>query len=211
MTKIIVSLETEEAFKLAEKLTDYVDGFKINHILWPRLKYRGFRKKEIFIDFKLWDTPHTITSILDRLLEQHVTMTTICTYNSDSVFEALIPYHDQIKLLGVTYLTSWSPDDQYNITSQMPDKMWETALRRIKGFYGVVCATTDIKDIDWHDYDGELKKVCPGIGSNTGQVRTSTPFHAKELGADWIVLGRTITEAENPITTIKEIKKGLND
>ena len=40
--KLIVSLEDEESFKLAKKLADYVDGFKLNHILWERLKYRGW-------------------------------------------------------------------------------------------------------------------------------------------------------------------------
>ena len=72
--KIIVSLENEEAFKLAKKLANYVDGFKINHILWERLKYRGWKKKEIFVDFKLWDTPNTVVSVVERLIESSVTM-----------------------------------------------------------------------------------------------------------------------------------------
>ena len=208
--KLIVSLEDEESFKLAKKLADYVDGFKINHILWERLKYRGWKKKEIFVDFKLWDTPNTVVSVVERLIENSVTMTTISTFNNDKVFDSLKQFKSEIKLLGVTYLTSWTPEDQYQICREMPEKMWERSLKKIEGFYGLVCSPKDLPDIDYIDFEHNFQRVCPGIGhNNTGQHRTTTPQQAFQLGADYIVLGRIITEAENPINSIQKIRNEI--
>ena len=209
--KLIVSLEDEESFKLAKKLADYVDGFKLNHILWERLKYRGWKKKEIFIDFTLWDTPNTVGSVVERLIESSVTMTTISTFNNDVVFDNLQQFKSEIKLLGVTYLTSWTPQDQYAICRQMPDPMWEQSLRRIEGFYGLVCSPKDLPDIDYIDFEHNFQRVCPGIGHNTGQHRTTTPRQAFQLGADYIILGRTVTNSPNPIQTIQNITKEIDE
>ena len=132
-------------------------------------------------------------------------MTTISTYNSAEVFDMLQEYHDKIKLLGITYPTSWTAQDQYEICREMPDQMWERAIRRIKGFYGIVCSPHDIVDIKHNDIDEDLKTICPGIGKNTGQNRVATVQEANELGADYVVMGRTITESENPIKTLKNL------
>ena len=209
--KLIVSLEDEESFKLAKKLADYVDGFKLNHILWPHLKYRGWKKKEIFIDFKLWDTPNTVVSVVERLIESSVTMTTISTFNNDVVFDNLQQFKTDIKLLGVTYLTSWTPQEQYIISRATPLLMWEQSLRRIKGFYGLVCSPKDLPDIDNIDFEHNFQRVCPGIGRNFGQQRTTTAQQAFQLGADYIVLGRTITQAKDPIQTIQNITKEIDE
>tara|TARA_B100000029_G_scaffold512688_1_gene610061 strand:- start:902 stop:1570 length:669 start_codon:yes stop_codon:yes gene_type:complete len=212
--KIIVSLENEESFRLAEKLAPHVDGFKINHILWQN--YRGFhnfewKKKEVFVDFKLWDTPNTVVSVVEKLIENSVTMTTISTFNNEQVFTDLQQFKSDIKLLGVTYLTSWSGKDQYDITKLMPDQMWEQALRRIKGFHGLICSPHDLKDIDYIDFYHDFQRVCPGIGNNTGQVRTTTPQEAFQLGADYIILGRLVTNSPNPIQTLTQIHKEINE
>ena len=212
--KIIVSLENEESFRLAEKLAPHVDGFKINHILWQN--YRGFhnfewKKKEVFVDFKLWDTPNTVVSVVEKLIENSVTMTTISTFNNEQVFTDLQQFKSDIKLLGVTYLTSWSGKDQYDIAKLMPDQMWEQALRRIKGFHGLICSPHDLKDIDYIDFYHDFQRVCPGIGNNTGQVRTTTPHEAFQLGADYIILGRLITNSPDPIQTITQIHKEIDE
>ena len=54
-----------------------------------------------------------------------------------------------------------------------------------------------------------MLRVCPGIGTNKGQVRTVTPKQAIELGADYLVIGRTITESADPVKTVMEIKESL--
>ena len=207
--KILLSIETPEALDIVPYLRNYIDGVKINHILWNEIDLVATEGKEIFFDFMLWDTPNTIKTVLNKIIHKGGTMTTISTYNSPEVFEELKEYHDRIKLLGVTYLTSWSPRSQYEITREMPDKMWERAIRRCKGFYGMVCSPLDIVDIKHNDIDEDLKTICPGIGKNKGQSRVVSAEEAVSLGADYIVVGRTVTDAENPLKVIKDIKEKL--
>ena len=66
--KIIVSLETKKSLELAERIKDYVDGFKINHLLWDEIvAWPDSWKKELFVDFKLWDTPNTVKQVVQKL------------------------------------------------------------------------------------------------------------------------------------------------
>ena len=126
-------------------------------------------------------------------------MTTICTLNNLEVFHALKEFSDDIKLLGVSFLTSWKHERQ----------TWaeHVEITEPNGFKGMVCSARDIPNIK-----SNLLKVCPGItfgNNNSGQVRTTTPKEAQDLGADYIVIGRAVTESEDPIKTIKEICAGL--
>ena len=63
--------------------------------------------------------------------------------------------------------------------------------------------------------DQKLKRVCPGIAlpirraAPSGQVRTTTPKNAKELGADYLVIGRAVTESKDPVKIIKDIREQL--
>ena len=207
MTKIILSLETEESLEIIPYLGKYIDGIKINHLLWNELDFNVEEGKELFVDLKLWDTPNTVKTVVERIIKKGGTMTTISTFNNEKVFDELEQYKDDIKLLAVTYLTSWNRDEQYQICREMPDFMWRRHLSRVKGFYGVVCSAQDIGMLSGADKN--LKRVCPGItygNNNSGQVRTTTPKEAQDLGADYIVIGRAITESENPLETLKQIR-----
>ncbi len=222
--KILVSLENEKSFQLAGDLADSVDGFKINHLMWPRVS--GVVDKiglELFVDFKLWDTPNTMKTVIESLIEGGATMATVSTYNNPAALKAISEYKDDIKLLGVTYLTSWSDQEQYNITRDMESIMWRRALERMQeyGFSGVISSAHDIatirKVLNWDDADYKLLNICPGITIETpegqpfhsGQVRTTSPKEAQELGADYIVLGRAITQSDNPVETLHQMRKTL--
>ena len=205
-------MDSDKAFELIVSLGPHVDGFKINHTLWERTsmftKYEG----ELFVDLKLWDTPNSVCSVVEMILEKGATMTTISTFNNSEVFQCLHQYSEDIKLLGVTYLTSWNPEEQFQITREMPYIMWRRHIERIKkyGFAGIVCSAQDIQDIK--RVDDNLLRVCPGItfkSSNSGQVRTTTPRRAQEDGADYAIIGRSITKANHPVETIEKIKKTL--
>ena len=213
MDKIIVSLETKESLNIFPYIGKYVDGVKINHLLWNEVSFDVQEGKELFVDFKLWDTPNTVKTVVESILEKGATMTTISTFNNESVFDELEQFKNDIKLLAVTYLTSWNRDEQYQICREMPDFMWRRHLSRVKGFYGVVCSAQDIGMLS--GADKSLKRVCPGItlpikrGAPSGQVRITTPKEAKELGADYIVIGRAITASKDPIRIIKDIREQL--
>ena len=151
--QIIIALDNvsfDKALELMVLLGDFVDGFKINHTLLEHTSMFENYEGELFIDFKLWDTPATVCSVVEMILKKGATMTTISTFNNDEVFKDLHQYSEDIKLLGVTYLTSWSDTEQYKIVREPKSNMWDRNLKRIRksGFSGIVCSAQDIKDID---------------------------------------------------------------
>ena len=52
-------------------------------------------------------------------------------------------------------------------------------------------------------------RVCPGIGNNKGQIRTVSPKQATNLGADYLVIGRTITQSNDPVQALIDIKESI--
>jgi len=203
-------MDFEKAFGMYVQLAPHCDGFKINHTLLEHSSMFTNYEGEVMIDLKLWDTPNSVCSIVEKILETPATMCTVSTLNNEEVFKELHQYSEDIKLLGVTYLTSWSSTEQFEIIREMPYDMWRRNLTRIRkyGFAGIVCSAHDISDIK----DDSILRICPGItfqSSNSGQSRTTSPRRAMELGADYAVIGRSITKAKDPVEIITEIKKSL--
>jgi orotidine-5'-phosphate decarboxylase len=216
--QIIIALDNMSFDKALESIVSFghfVDGFKINHTLLEHTSMFENYEGELLIDLKLWDTPVTMCSIVEKVLEKGATMATISTFNNEEVFKDLHQYSEDIKLLGVTYLTSWNAQEQYQITREMPHDMWRRHTERIRkyGFAGIICSAQDISDISQDSRCDGMLRICPGItfqSSNSGQKRTTNPRQAKDLGADCIIIGRSVTLSKDPVKTIEEIQKTLD-
>ena len=212
MSKIIVALDDidpKRNIELARKLQGQVEGFKVNHLMWEHTHLIKNLAQELFIDCKLWDTPNTVKQVMQCIVDKGATMATVSTMNSPSAFEELQQFSDQIKMLGVTYLTSWRGEDLLNITHWLPsgaDSMWRENIDRVRpyGFAGMICSPKDLSTVN--PLAPQMLKVCPGIGKNKGQVRTVTPRQAVDLGADYLVIGRAITNSDDPVKTVEEIR-----
>jgi len=210
--KIIVALDhihPERNIFIASKLRGLVEGFKVNHLMWEHTDEIRDLADELFIDCKLWDTPNTVKQVMQRIVDKGATMTTICTLNNRAVFEELQEYKDKIKMLGVTYLTSWRGSDLLEIMQWLPGGnkvMWRENIDRIRpyGFAGMICSAKDIETVK--PLAPQMLRVCPGIGQNKGQVRTVTPRQAVQLGADYLVIGRAITNSDDPEKMVEEIR-----
>ena len=203
-------MDFEKAFGMYVLLAPHCDGFKINHTLLEHSSMFTNYEGEVMVDLKLWDTPNSVCSVLEKILKTPATMCTVSTFNNSEVFQCLHQYSEDIKLIGVTYLTSWSEKEQLEIAREPRHAMWVRHLKRIRkyAFAGIVCSAHDISDIK----DDSILRVCPGIkfkSSNSGQVRTTSPRVAQDLGADYAIIGRSITKAKNPIETIEAIKYSL--
>ena len=214
MTKLIVALDYTnplDALEMTAKLRGLVDGFKINQALWSQSVYvKDYCEDgELFIDLKLWDTPNTIDTVLQKIVDKGATMTTLSTFNNRGAFEVAEKYSKQIKLLGVTYLTSWTSWELLTIANVNAKVLWRSAIDTIRdyGFAGVICSPKDLETVN--PLAKNMIKVCPGIGHNAGQSRTTTPKEAKELGADYLIVGRSITQAQNPVEIIESIRNNL--
>ena len=196
--KIILALDGMDgltADKTTRLLLDYVDGFKINHTLYGLADYINVKHsdKELFVDFKLWDTPNTVKNVVKDIISHGATMTTVSTYNNPEVFKIISEYGKDIKLFAVSSLTSWTTEEasiinggtQWTGEETIPD-LWKEHLSRISdcNFTGVICPVKEIKYID--QIDKNLIKVCPGISPNkwlsnyTGQVKVSSMDNARE-------------------------------
>ena len=102
----------------------------------------------------------------------------------------------------------------YEIHKQTSNDIWNDHIGKIiHNFGGIVCPVSDLPAIDIVDPDYDLVRVCPGIKYETelsGQSKTATPKEAMELGADYVVIGRSITQASDPVNRVKEIYDSLH-
>lgn len=219
--KILVSLETKQSIDIAHRIVDYVDGFKINHMLWDEIiawpeDWAKYRKKELFVDFKLWDTPNTVETVVKKIIDRGGTMVSINAHNSQDVFERLKNLSDQIKLVGVVSLTSWDYETERAILRDTSYNVWLQSMHKLRryNFQDLVVPVTELRTIKSLDFTGPsaFRYICPGIvfeKETSGQTRTGSPKQAKDEGASTIILGRTVTEAENPNDVLVKIKGSL--
>ena len=119
-------------------------------------------------------------------------------------------------IVGVTILTSLDGDDLEAVGYQIPLAKQVVKMARLakeNGLDGVVCSSHEISLIK-EACGKDFKLVVPGIrpaGSAVGdQKRIMTPYQAVELGADYLVIGRPITQADDPIMAAKNIAHEIN-
>ena len=217
--KILISIETEKALKTVPRIVDYVDGFKINHLMLEQVNkyaYPELFKNDLFIDCKLCDTPNTVETVTKRFIDKGATMTSICAHNGLDVFERLKNLSADIRLVGVVSLTSWDYETERAVLRDVSYNVWQQCLNKLRryNFQDLVCPVTELRTIQSLDFTGPnaFRYICPGIvfeKETSGQARTGTPKQAKDEGASTIILGRTVTEAENPNEVLVKIKGSL--
>lgn len=197
-SKTIVALDNftvEEANKLIQEWKYKVYGFKLNHILYP---YTKTNHRNIFCDYKLFDIPNTMCYVIEHLIDTGADMVTVHMNNNLKAIESLRKYADKIKLLGVTFLTSWDYDDTRSVYNKSAYNLYKrsTMLMKDNGFWGMICSPKDLLLLKEDILDSyELKKICPGIrydiDDKQDQIRVSTPEEAIKNGADYLVMGRS--------------------
>ena len=195
LDKTIVALDDFNPI-VAEKIMDQyatlVYGFKMNHTLFPHTVKNGLR---IFADYKLYDIPKTMCSIVEHLIAHEAEMVTINMMNCKNSLSHLSKYKNDIKLLGVSVLTSWSESDSHQMYQKTIREVYEDTVPKMLeyGFWGMICAPVDLS------YpvvkNAELMKICPGIRQvnmdDDDQIRIATPDTALQDGADILIMGRS--------------------
>jgi len=213
---IIVAID-ETTFERASEIIEDLDSKKsmvkigsvafntIGHKIISFASEKGF---EIFLDLKLHDIPNTVKKSIQGLTSLPINMLTIHTSGGKDMMMAAMEAvsGSQIKVFGVTALTSLNNDDTKYIfkrtTSEQVNAMLD--LAEDAGIDGVVCSPHELELVSKRD---NLLSITPGIRfheSNDDQKRVMTPREAIDLGANYLVIGRPITES-------KDIKKSLNE
>ncbi|UKA02858.1 orotidine-5'-phosphate decarboxylase [Photobacterium damselae] len=178
------------------------------------------RGHSVFLDLKFHDIPNTCSKAVKAAAELGVWMVNVHASGGERMMtasrEILEPYgKDRPLLIGVTVLTSMESSDLAGIgISRSPQEqvMNLATLTKNSGLDGVVCSAQEASLLK-SNLGQEFKLVTPGIrpaGSAAGdQRRVMTPVEAIAAGSDYLVIGRPITQAENPAQVLADINATL--
>lgn len=176
------------------------------------IKRRGHK---IFLDLKLHDIPNTVKKSMNVLSRLDVDMCNLHAAGASAMMKAAIegltrPDGTRPLLIAVTQLTSTSEEVMKNellIDKAMPEVVMSYAENaKNAGLDGVVCSPLEAGKV--HEVCGEeFMTITPGIrfadGEKGDQVRVMTPADARAIGSNYIVVGRPITAAEDPVAAYR--------
>lgn len=177
------------------------------------IKKRGHK---IFLDLKLHDIPNTVEKAMKSLSNLDVDMTNVHSAGTIEMMRAGIKGLTKENgkrpiLIAVTQLTSTSEERMQNellIEKPIEDVVMKYAENtKEAGLDGVVCSPLEVQTVK-KKCGNDFITVTPGIrfeeDDKGDQVRITTPKKAKELGSDYIVVGRPITKADDPVEAYKK-------
>ena len=233
--RLVLALDVDD-FKKAEelvgKLSDYVGVFKIGNQLFTAegtevVNMINEREGKVFLDLKFHDIPNTVARAAEVATKLGVYIFDVHTSGGYEMMKAAAEASKKISsalglrkplILGVTLLTSINQEileKDLGIKRRLEEQVVHLAkLAKEAGLDGVVASSREIK---------EIRKACgedfiiltPGIRpagkSSDDQKRIMTPGEAIKLGADFLVIGRPIRNASNPVEAAKEILKEMEE
>jgi orotidine-5'-phosphate decarboxylase len=226
---LIVALDlpdADSAIRLATVLAPVVGALKIGSELYTtagpdivrRIRDLG---AEVFLDLKFHDIPHTVARAVAVAVRLNVRMLTIHTSGGLEMMKAAeVAARETASahgfpvplVLGVTVLTSMDGIQLASVTGESRVEFQVERLARLAvdaGLRGLVCSPLELPQLR-RVLSPELQLITPGIrGTNAkggdDQKRTLGPREALEAGANWLVVGRPILSAADPVSAAREI------
>jgi len=200
-------------------------GSKLKFVkIGPRLFYLGGKnfvmslkdRWNVLVDIKLHDIPNTVGGAVSALAETGVFGLTLHVAGGEKMLREAVKRRDEtnpkMKLFGVTVLTSI---DDAEWKTFAPGLTLEEAIRartmlaEKSGIDGIVCSPKDLTTVK--EVSGKLLTLVPGVrprgSSSDDQARIMTPAEAKKRGADFIVVGRPVLAAPDPLEALINIMK----
>ncbi|MDP9017082.1 MAG: orotidine-5'-phosphate decarboxylase [Candidatus Eremiobacteraeota bacterium] len=228
MSQLIVALDVDtfaQASGLIDTLYELDVVFKIGleslygygeHLL----KYMVERDVRYFVDAKLHDIPRTVGAAVTALVRPGIHIINIHAQGGNemmiSAVEAAAQRADQLGItpphvFAVTILTSIAPEDLRELglsggTGENAIRL--AALARDAGCTGVVCSAHEVKDLKQffgHDFLTLTPGIRPAGSDHADQKRVMTPALAVQAGSDYLVVGRPITQAADPLQAARSI------
>lgn len=226
VNRIIIPLDLEysDARKMVDQFDPKICRLKIGKQLFTSagpLAVKEFQSMgfDIFLDLKFHDIPNTVYEAVKSAADHGVWMTNVHASGGEEMLaaskKALDDFESPPLLIGVTVLTSLSQNSLKEIGfNNLEDQVLRLAgLVKNSGLDGVVCAPTDINSIKTK-FGNSFLSVTPGVrpedADSNDQYRISTPREAIKRGADYIVIGRPITQAKNPQEALEKIHKEIS-
>jgi len=222
--KIIVALDSINLYDskyLVDEIKSQVFAFKIGYDFFLNFGLDGYnqiknKKVNIFLDLKLHDIPNTIKNGIEAIANLNPYFTTIHIAGGDEMQKIANLSKKNVKVLGVSILTSidsaqaekyYSEKNINNLVGKFVKNSLENKLD------GVVCSPLEIELVKKIS-SGKLIIVTPGIrpenyNKNDDQKRFMSPKEAVNLGANYLVIGRPITQSSNPLSEITSINSSI--
>ena len=227
--EIIVALDYsthQAALKMASQLNPAHCKLKVGKELFTRsgpdiikaLHQQGF---DVFLDLKYHDIPTTVAKACFAAAELGVWMMNVHVLGGEKMMraakEAIVSSGHDSLLIGVTLLTSMdqSTFEQLGFRGSLSDKVQHLATMAADcELDGVVCSAHEAAVLKRRIPKPGFHLVTPGIrlsaDSHDDQHRIMTPLQAKQAGSDYLVIGRPITAAADPLQAIAAIRRGLS-
>jgi orotidine-5'-phosphate decarboxylase len=225
--KVIIALDypiAAPALALADKLEPALCRFKVGKELFTAagpalledLMHRGF---QIFLDLKFHDIPNTTAQACKAAASLGVWMVNVHALGGRKMLEAardaiIIGAH-RPKLIAVTMLTSMAQQDlaEIGINAKLADMVLRLAtLARDCGLDGVVCSAQEaglLRDNCGNKFCLVTPGIRPANANLDDQSRVMSPKAAMQAGSDYLVIGRPITQAADPLQALLEINQEL--
>lgn len=229
MKKVIVALDyasQEEALQFVHTLDPSLCRVKVGKELFTSAGPQLIRQLhelefEVFLDLKFHDIPATTAKAVTAAAELGVWMVNVHASGGETMMRAAVaalkPFAEKApKLIAVTVLTSMSADEleKTGVRKPLPAQVLSLAkMAHDCGLDGVVCSAKEASIIRQSLGDNFLL-VTPGIRPSGAAVhdqkRVMTPGEAIASGVNYLVMGRPIREAEDPIAELKSIHQQLH-
>ena len=226
--RIFVALDTtdlDHALALGRDLAGLVGGVKVGKEVFTALGPDGVRAvtelgMPVFLDLKFHDIPATVAGAVRAALALNPYMLNVHASGGAAMMQAAAAASgeaaDKPLVLAVTVLTSLSDDDlaSVGVGGDTASQVLRLAqLAQLSGLDGVVCSAREAEALR-AALGPDFKLVVPGIrpdwAASDDQKRITTPSQAVALGADYLVIGRPITGADNPAAAAKRIADELS-
>ncbi len=222
MTKqIIVALDEYDQIKF-DKVLNQLDPdlcmVKVGSVSFNSLGRASISKAarkgfDIFLDLKLHDIPNTVKKSIEGLKNLPIKMMTVHTSGGQKMLEESVAATNDtdIKIFGVTALTSLSNSDTNFIYNRQPEEQVLSMVELAKKSYihGVVCSPQELSLVK---NNSNLLTITPGIRLKSlgdDQARVMLPKEAIDNGADFLVIGRPITASSNIKNALIEIHESI--
>jgi len=225
LTPLITALDfptAKQALALVERLDPALTHLKVGKELFTRagpallaqLHKQGFR---VFLDLKYHDIPNTVAGACSAAADAGVWMLNVHAAGGAKMLDAAraaVTSNDTL-LIAVTVLTSMGPDDlaAIGVPGSVEDQVLRLAtLTKNSGLDGVVCSPQEsalLRRTQGLDFKLVTPGVRPADSAQGDQQRVMTPRAAMDAGSDYLVIGRPITQAADPLLALQQINESL--